>query len=135
MTCAIFAKHYSSFAKISLISIHTHNSGQTFFHQTNLLADSANFSPANFLSFTVPQETYHIVRIIEEVHFDDLTKSVICWISKSSLIIICSIHKAFSPHIYIILITAVILLVGHSLKFCLPKNLNSWFCQCFPANF
>ena len=48
-----FGKLYS---KINLISIHTRNSGlicQIFFHQTDLLVDLPNFSPANFLLFMV----------------------------------------------------------------------------------
>ena len=128
LTCAIFAKLFSSVAKISLISIHTHNSGQSFFHQSNLLADSANFSPTKFLSFTVPQETYHIVRIWILMIWQNL-----CDMLNFKIVInnYLQYRQSFVPHIYVILITAVISFVGHSLKFCPPKNLNSWFCQCF----
>ena len=54
VNCAIFTKLYSPIAKISLISIHACNSGwirQTFFHQTDLLVDSPNFSPTSFVIY------------------------------------------------------------------------------------
>ena len=51
-----FGKLRHIYLPISLVSIHTCNSGwirQTFFHQADLLADLPNFSPTSFSSFTI----------------------------------------------------------------------------------